>query len=301
MTHPPAPCPHRAAARAALALFEARLTTSDPDGDGVRAWRAGVLMAARALDLGAEEAFGGLSAAWAVTFGRIVQSPRRADRFEPAPEAHGPGQIPAMIMDLDDDLLALDLRPESRRFWRLTGQAETMVWSGDPGEVIQGETLLLRQDAHGWVRALVRAMAWRRDLTSARLAASERVLAEMRARLGRDGPGPAPTDPAEREIWRAGVAAARVAAEAAEASFRNLNPEPAARGLLVLAPAALTWTKAGMLKGVEAVEILDAPANGALGRVLRRLNRKIGRPQVRGGVALYGAEPGGAREFGVAA
>lgn len=90
-------------------------------------------------------------------------------------------------------------------------------------------------------------------------------------------------------------------ARASAARARPLHPRPLPAGAAVLDPADLTWTKAGILKGVEAVEILDASVHGALGRALRRLNRKIGRPQVRGGVALYGAEPGGAREFGVAA
>jgi hypothetical protein len=65
------------------------------------------------------------------------------------------------------------------------------------------------------------------------------------------------------------------------------HPNPAPAGVLVLDPAAIDWTRRGWLKGVETVEILDAPATGALGSALRKLNPMIGSPR---GAALVGTE-----------
>lgn len=67
----------------------------------------------------------------------------------------------------------------------------------------------------------------------------------------------------------------------------RLHPATPPRGILVLDPAEVDWTRRGALKGVEQVEILDAPAGGALGCALRRLNPKLG---ARDGVPLYGEE-----------
>lgn len=99
---------------------------------------------------------------------------------------------------------------------------------------------------------------------------------------------------AHRFIWA--LARGRSAATGPASAARPLHPRPLPQGVLVLDPAAVDWTRKGALKGIERVELADAPVGGGLGRALRRLNRRIGRPGVRGGVDLTSE-----CEFGVAA
>ncbi len=70
---------------------------------------------------------------------------------------------------------------------------------------------------------------------------------------------------------RAALAAQRVLA----GGRAPLHPAAWPEGWLVLDPAALPW-KGAALKGVEAIELVDAPADGPLGRVLKKMNRRIG-------------------------
>jgi hypothetical protein len=96
-----------------------------------------------------------------------------------------------------------------------------------------------------------------------------------------------PTEPVARRRWLAGFAQAIEAKAAAEAGYRNLNPIEPPKGRLVLDPAALDWTRRGMLRRIETIRIMDAQANGALGRALRILNPAIGTAR---GAALVGLE-----------
>jgi hypothetical protein len=96
-----------------------------------------------------------------------------------------------------------------------------------------------------------------------------------------------------RRLLRAAAAAERAKARA-RAAGRLAGLEPVsgedrmADGALVLAPAEIAWTRAGVLADADLVEIMDAPVDGPLGRALLKLNPRLGTAR---GVAIRGVEP----------
>lgn len=287
---------------AVLAACEAQAEARDPQAAGARIWRSGVRLAAERLRLDGSECAGGIAFGGG-QLARIAEVEGAPGRFRLAET--GEGGCPVLIWPLEFegvtlDLLAVDLRPPAsgvvgRRFWRLTGwvvAAQAVGSAEEPGET---DRVRLRQDAHAWVRAMVVWEARRRAAKVAGLDAYADRMRPVRAALGRADPDAlmgVPSDPVEARTFLDGMReaiAARETAEAAHLARFMAHPPP---GVLVLDPAGLDWTKRGVLRGIETIEILDAPAGGPLGRAITRLNPRIGG---RSGVALAGEEPARAR------
>jgi hypothetical protein len=254
---------------------------------GANPWRAGAGLLAKRLGMTAEVALGGVTELGG-GFARVMQDddPRC---FRLASTAERDKATPALVLPsrLDGeeaDLIALSLTPDSRRFWRWTCKATHL---GEPS-FGPGGALLLRQDAHAYVGRMLKA-AWAsgrsiedredilaRGFAGARVAAGFANMEEVLAQ---------PVDDLHRRIYLRAVVAARRAAQAAANRWAVEMRPP--QGVLVLDPAAINWTRRGALAEAEAIEIIDAPANGGLGRALRRLNPTCGPPR---GVPLHGVE-----------
>lgn len=265
--------------------IEARLESAVVGG--AHPFRAGGEMVARKLGLEVAIAMRGVREAGGL-YARVIQAPEDARRFRLAstPDERA-GAAPVLILADDEagDLVAFSLKPDSRRVWRWTCGC---AWLGE--QPLDGKGVLrLRQDPMEWLRAWVKACAYRAMCREERQAASEEGFARARARSGVDGFAAAkalPDDDAGRLAYLREFGAVLRAAEAIEQRFAMSAKAPA--GALILDPVALAWTRADALKGVEAIEILDAPAGGPLGRALVKLNPRIG---TKTGVPLIGAEP----------
>lgn len=268
-----------------MAQVEAHLW--DVFSTGANPWRAGGALLAKRLGMTAEVALRGVTELGG-GFARVMQDddPRR---FRLASTAEREKATPALILpsrlDGDEaDLIALSLTPDSRRFWRWSCKA---AYLGEP-DFGPGGALLLRQDAHAYVGRMLKA-AWasgrsiedREDILAKGFAAARIAggFANMEEALAQ------PAEDLHRRAYLRGVSAARRAAQAAAQRWAVEMRGP--RGVLVLDPLAVNWTRRGALAEAEAIEIMDAPSTGPLGRALRRLNTTIGTPR---GVPLYGVE-----------
>ncbi|MBS0363694.1 MAG: hypothetical protein JSR98_20150 [Proteobacteria bacterium] len=208
-------------------------------------WRVGARLLVERLGV---EAAGALDMVFAsgVLFASVVSAgdPRR---FFVADEGVDKARIhPAAILlhtcpegaPFDgDDLIAWSLTPGSSRVWRWTGAC---AYLGELRPDHRGVTRLY-QDAHGWLRRVLKA--------------------ELVRRRVRDAMGIHAVYPVEA-AWPAGA--------------------------LILDPAAIDWTRKGVLAQCERIEIADAPARGPLGQALQALNRSIGSAR---GVELVGQVP----------
>jgi hypothetical protein len=271
---------------AVMARIEAHLW--DVFATGANPWRAGGVLLAKRLGMTAEVALRGVTELGG-GFARVVQQEDDPRRFRLAATAEREKATPALILprrlDGDDaDLIAFSLTPDSRRFWRCTCKATHL---GEP-DFGPGGALLLRQDAHAYVGRMLKA-AWasgrsiedREDILARGFAAARVAggFANMEEALAQ------PAEDLHRRAYLRGVVAARRAATSAAQRWAVEMRPP--EGVLVLDPVAINWTRRGALAEAEAIEIVDAPANGGLGRALRRLNTTIGTPR---GVPLYGVE-----------
>lgn len=246
---------------------------------------AGLKLLAATLGCGLDKAFCGWNQLEG-RFARVIGDAADPRRFTVAPEDGGGRPaflIPFFVAEgLASDILALDLTAGSRRFWRCTRAmwAWTLV---DP--VVAHGRLRLRGDAHGFVRGCIAALHAEARGREAGLAAYRDGMdaAWREAGVGSfEAVRAWPVGDVRRVAF--GEALRRAHAAQAEAAARLRLPEPI--GALILEPTAFDWTRRGMLKGVEVIEILDQPAGGPLGRALVRLNPRIGGAQ---GVALMGA------------
>lgn len=254
-------------------------------GAGVNPWVAGAALIAGRMRMTADLALEGVVAVNAA-FARVMpaEDPRR---FRVASDAERAASIPALVLfcgaeDDSQDLLALSLRPESRRFWRMTCDVD---WLGrfrpDPDGVLR-----LRQDVHGYVAALLKAAAYRRRGVQEGQSALARGLLHARRESGLQSFAEALTRPAgdgARVAYADGLKAAIRAQRAAEERW-DLSTRPPG-GVAILDPTGIDWTRRGVLGDAEWIEIVDAPDDGPLGRALRRLNPRIG---TKHGVPLSG-------------
>lgn len=279
------------AAAEAMETLDSRLW--DVYGAGVNPWAAGAKLIGGRMGLETQLALDGVVELQA-GFARIMQA-QDARRFRVASDAERASAMPAMILfcgDLNygegedhDDLLALSLRPDSRRFWRMTCGCD---WLGMLRPDQDG-TLRLRQDAHLYVSGLIKAAAYQRRGREEGVTALEKGLLLARQRSGVGSFAEAikrPGDDPARLAYVRGFADARRAQAAAVERWRLAGLMPA--GALILDPMALDWTRRGAIGDAEWIEIVDAPADGPLGRALVRMNPRIG---TKHGVRLVGQEP----------
>ncbi len=260
---------------------------------GINAWRAGARLISQRMGLEPGVALEGTTEL-GVNFARVVtaEDPRR---FRVAGAAEREQAAPAMVLfcgdrsDKDDlahdDLLALSLKPGARRFWRMTCACD---WLGLLRPDASG-TLRLRQDAHLYVGSMLKAAAFRRRGREEGVTALEKGLFLTRQRSGLGSFAEAKALPAEdgrRVAYLGGFRAALEAKARAQERWRMAATWPA--GALILDPVALEWTRRGVIGDAEWIEIMDAPADGPLGRALKRLNPRIGSKH---GVPLSGLEP----------
>lgn len=231
---------------------------------GARPWHAGVKLLSARLDMDARLLW---DAVWALggTFASV-----RAQAGDPRcfgvegvtnPVTLAPGDAaPALLLshtgDPDgptggqfagDDLIAWSLQAGSRRVWRWTGAC---AYLGELRPDVGGTTRLF-QDPHAWLKRLLSAAGWQARARAARTRATEAALAR-----GLDLSG----------AMRAGEGAAMAH------NVEQRLPD----GALVLDPAAIAWTRSGVLAAAEAVEIVDAPVDGPLGRALVAMNPRLG-------------------------
>lgn len=261
---------------------------------GANPWRAGGLLLGKRLGMTAEVALRGVLRLGG-GFVRVMQHEDDPRRFRLATIAEREKATPALILHrrLDgevegdaalDDLLALSLAPDSRRFWRLTCKASHLGDLTNDGK----DRLDLRQDAHAYVARLLKSAWAAARADDDRLDAVARIMAATKALTGFANLEEALAQPAEdlhRLAYLRGLRQAMAAGTAARARWAVEMRPPS--GCLILDPVAINWTRRGALYDVEAIDILDAPATGHLGRALRRLNTTIGTPK---GVPLYGVE-----------
>lgn len=249
-------------------LFAAAERGADP-------WTVGVGLAAARLDCPAAEVRDGVFAARAV-FASVVGAadPRRWRLARPAErEAAQPALILLRTAEADppfqgDDLIAWSLKPGSRRVWRMTCAC---AWLGEIRPTDAG-VVRLYQDAHLWLRRVLKAEGARAAAREARALAVAAALAKAR-NAGRALDG---------AVWAEAQALGDRAA--ARWAVECVWPD----GALVLDPAVIPWTRSGALAEAEEIEIVDAPAGGPLGRALQAMNPRIGTAR---GVPLRGVEP----------
>lgn len=278
----------------------------------VSPWRHGAAMLAEALGAEVSVMAEGTRALDAV-FAQVVTCPRDPRRFVLPPAGRESGRraaagaaapTPCVLLRVDhdpdgpgggayrgDDLVAWSLRPGSRRVWRWTAAC---AYLGELRPDADGVTRLW-QDPHAWLRRRLKAAAHDRRAREDRAAAFEAGVARARARSGVASFAAAkalPEGDGGRAAYLRGFGAALRAAEAAEG--RWTVERRMADGALVLDPAAIAWTRAGVLAEAEAVEICDAPWDGPLGRALMQVNPRLGTAR---GIPLRGVAP--ARRAGV--
>jgi plasmid stability protein len=254
----------------------------------VNPWRAGYDLAAKRFNLTPEVAGRGIGFLKG-EFARVLPREGEPKRFRLAEASERAKAVPCLLLRLDewpwsleDDVLALSLTPESRRFWRWTAKVPVI---GEPKLTASG-SLLLNEDAHRYIGRVIRASASARSAEDERRDVVARGFARARAESRLDGMVAAralPIDDPRRLAYLTRIREALKAGEDAAERWRLETRWP--DGELVLDPTALDWTKRGGLAGVESIEILDAPAMGALGRALKALNTNIG---TKRGVDLYG-------------
>lgn len=255
----------------------------------VNPWRAGYDLAAKRFGLTCEIAARGLGLLKG-EFARVLPREGEPKRFRLAEAAERAKAVPCVLLPFDgpwwapgsSDVLALSLTPDSRRFWRWTAKVPVI---GEPKLTSSG-SLLLNEDAHAFIGRVIRASATARSAEDERRSVVAQGLARARATSRLDTMSAAlalaPDDP--RRV--AYLTAVREGLREGEAAFGRWAIEMRwPNGELILDPAAMDWTRRGGLSGVEAIEILDGPAMGPLGRALKALNNNIGTAR---GVALYG-------------
>lgn len=272
---------------------EARLETTFCT-QRVNPWRAGAAMAAKRLGITERDAIEG-ALALKCGFTRVMQERDDPRVFRLATAEERARAVPVLLLrvaDVDDgmaeaigdDVIAFSLTPDSRRFWRWTLDVSFLGDTRLPKSGVVG----LRQDAHAWLAATLRAAAAKRRCEEERRDVVAKGIAAARVASRLDGMVEAvalPADDARRRAYLEGLKAAIRAGEAVVGRWAQAVREPP--GVLVLDPTGVRWTRLGALHGAESIEILDAPAMGPLGRALKRLNPTIGTPR---GVALYGVE-----------
>lgn len=254
----------------------------------VNPWRAGCDLAAKRFGLPPKVAAQGVAVLRA-GFARVLPRDGEPRRFRLAETSERARAVPCLLLPIDnwpwspdEDVLALSLTPDSRRFWRWTAKVPVI---GEP-KVTPNGALLLNEDAHRYVGRVIRACAAAQTAEDERREAVASGLARAQAESRLDGMAAAralPIDDPRRVTYLTRVREALKAGEDAAERWRLETRWP--DGELVLDPAAMEWTKRGGLAGVESIEILDAPAMGALGRALKALNSNIG---TRRGVDLHG-------------
>lgn len=256
----------------------------------VNPWRAGHDLAAKRFGLASETVAKGVGVLKGA-FARVMPRAGQPKRFRLAEPSERATAVPCLLLRFDawpwsddDDVLALSLTPESRRFWRWTARVPTI---GEPKVTANG-SLLLNEDAHRFIGRVIRASAAARSAEDERREVVARGLAQARAASRLDGMDAAlalASDDPRRVAYLTAVREALSAGAAAADRWRVESRWP--DGELILDPAAMDWTRRGGLAGVESIEILDAPAVGALGRALKALNGYIG---TKRGVDLLGHE-----------
>lgn len=258
-------------------------------GAGVNPWIAGAGLVAGQMGVPSDLAVEGVVGLGA-GFTRVLEAedPRR---FRVAKDGERAGAIPALVLHREaervenDDLIALSLKPGSKRFWRMTCLCD---WLGDRSLDGAG-TLRLRQSAHGYVAGLIKAAAYRRRCDKERQTAVAACFERARSSSGLANFAEAmalEAEDARRQAYLTHFKAALRTREAVQERWSMSMREP--DGALILDPAALDWTRKGMIGDAEYIEILDAPADGPLGRALVRLNPRIG---TKHGVRLEGVAP----------
>jgi hypothetical protein len=257
----------------------------------VNPWRAGYELAAKRFGLTSATASAGIG--WLKgEFARVLPRDGAPKRFRLATPAERAKAVPCLLLHFDawpwledDDVLALSLTPDSRRFWRWTAKVPAI---GEP-KVSGSGSLLLNEDAHGFIGRVIRASAAARRAEDDRRDAIARGQAAARTASRLDGPdamNAALALPVDHPARRAFVDAIKIGLREGEDAYQRWAIEMRwPDGELILDPAAMDWTKRGGLSGIDAIEILDAPAMGSLGRALKALNSNIGTAR---GVALYG-------------
>lgn len=281
----------------AMEAMESRLW--DVHAAGANPWTAGAKLIAGRMGLSLELALDGVIETQAA-FGRVVQSedPRR---FRVASDAQRAAATPAMMLfcagegEAGDDVLALSLKDGARRFWRMTCGCD---WLGDLKPDSSG-TLRLRQDAHAYVGAALKSAAYQRRGRDEARSALERGLLHARRESGLESFAEAlklPGDDAARLTYVRMFQGALRSQSAARDLWRLAGAWPT--GALILDPLPMQWTRRGVLGDAEWIEIVDAPADGPLGRAIRKLNPKIGTPH---GVRLVGQAPTATKYQGRAA
>jgi hypothetical protein len=255
----------------------------------VNPWRAGYDLAAKRFGLTAEIAARGIGFLNG-EFARVLPRDGEPKRFRLAEASERARAVPCVLLRFDclwhspdaEDVLALSLTPDSRRFWRWTAKVPVI---GEPKMTPTG-SLLLNEDAHRYIGRVIRASAAARAAEDERRDVMAQGFARARAVSRLDTMDAAlalsPDDP-RRVAYLTAVREALKAGEDAAERWRLEMRWP--DGELILDPAAMDWTKRGGLAGIESIEILDAPAMGALGRALKALNTNIG---TKRGVDLYG-------------
>lgn len=267
--------------RAEERLWDSLMQRRDP-------WGAGAAMVAGRLGLTPELAHDGVAALEGV-YARVeaADDPRR---FRLADASQRTAGTPAALFRRvgsepeEDDVLALALTEGAKRLWRLT--CETW-FLGDWAPDASG-TLQIRQDAHAWFGSLIKAAAYgRRAQREGELAAQDCLdAAQRQTGLGSFVEAMAlPRDDPRRAAYVDGLRRSQAAKDAARGRWTLAATPPA--GVLVIDPAAIPWTRAQALAGVEWVEILDAPADGPLGRALTKLQPRFNTAR---GVRLTGTE-----------
>lgn len=246
----------------------------------VNPWRAGYELAAKRFGVTYEVSARGIGYLKG-EFARVVPREGEPKRFRLAQASERARAVPCVLLPFDcpwwapdaEDVLALSLTPDSRRFWRWSA---TVPVIGEPKLTSSG-SLLLNEDAHRFIGRVIRASAAARSAEDERRDVVAKGFARARAASRLDGMDAAlalsPDDP-RRVAYLTAVREALRAGEDVADRWRLEMRWP--DGELILDPAAMDWTRRGGLAGVEAIEILDAPAMGALGRALKALNCNIG-------------------------
>lgn len=251
-------------------------------------WRAGYDLAAKRFGLARETAAKGIGFLKG-EFARVLPRDGEPKRFRLAEAAERARAVPCLLLRFDDwpyspaeDVLALSLTPDSRRFWRWTAKVPVIGES----KLTSTGSLLVNEDAHRFLGRVIRASAAAARAEEERREVVARGFARAREASRLDAMGAAlalaPDDP-RRVAYLTRVREALKAGEDAAERWRLEMRWP--DGELILDPGAMDWTKRGGLAGVETIEILDAPTMGPLGRALKALNGNIG---TKRGVDLIG-------------
>lgn len=200
-------------------------------------WVGSRMVATMGWGSAAEAIRDGILLDWA--FGRVFQDPANPRLFTPAPAGEG---FPCLLVPLT---------PETK-------MAGPGLWCAEAPDAEVADVLALGlNDGPSWFRrshAAVPMVAGRGGLTGGD---TLQLWQDPRPFLG--------------ALGRAALAAD----SAARTGRAPMHPVPPPEGWLVLDPAALPW-KGAALKGVERIELVDAAPGGPLGRVLQRMNRRIG-------------------------